>query len=1056
MTYPVPTVLTQSPYLNLLITSAAAPSGYPIAISQWTTDAYVGVGVGTVIGYSGPKFSIYIPIGTTKVSVLLSTRDLSSKSRKAVVATDLSAITIQQSRSFVIGEELGVITPKLGTNFKVISTVEFINYPVVIYADSPTTSDQYVTFEMDTSFYAETQLSTGDTPKVSIFLHGDVANHPFIKNSTLYAASVTSAPVAPSPSPSPAPAPSTCSTGNCVVNVDECGTGNIYTPTEPTDLGGNGGGVIVPIDAFDPNNPSDIGELLTKLSGLIDSSHLANDLRQRIPILDNLNVGYNAFKTSIINDNKVLANELVGLRNAVTGFSAYIQDIQDIEVNERYALTQTINRLVATIGTRTAALEEKSLVMARINGSLLAEKTIKIDLSGHVAGYGLSAEMDPNGDQISEFRVAADRFSIAPDAYNSYTTPPANMLFEGFVWQDMSTIKIDPNTGKNIGTTKWWVETTQTWSLTTVKAAQPLVYLTSPTTLPDGTVVKPGLYVNQATIYKLTADKIDTRGLVIKDSTGKILFGGGNNLDWSLVSGIGRPADGATVGAPIGTLVAGVRSEDMATVATNFNKANDRNAAAITAPSIPNSSVEHALQTDGSADISFDWIWGGNESAIDGFFVFVHQSSSNVTHTFGTNPSNETIYTVPAGKRSFIVYGTAADKFYTFGVQAYRSVDPDISATGVIRTTIATAAVYRPASLIAFNGNVVGTINGIQANTLVQDASNALSIANKAKDDLITINGIAADIASDNKLTPVEKQTTRGAWDTIIREFTGIYNQATDLGAVSERDLYLNAVGGLGYYLNAGNSSINLGTTIPLWINDQNLSVTTDIHGPTFRSMWSAYGESKQGVLNAIAREASKRADWSTVSGTGKPQDNADVTANNTAAGIKNQGALATQNWVNVGSTVRFPDGSVMNTGDFINRLSKIGTNNISTFMESAAIGNAYIGNAAVKTLNIDGNAVIVPSGSTGVYSASVTLSMDFPGVVAIIGTFTQGGGKNRHAWRVTMNGSTLQAENPIEGTLGSITTGSYVGAGVHTFAISCDVTTGDGRCGIVVLGIKR
>ncbi|MFQ5510191.1 MAG: phage tail protein, partial [Leptospirillia bacterium] len=37
-------------------------------------------------------------------------------------------------------------------------------------------------------------------------------------------------------------------------------------------------------------------------------------------------------------------------------------------------------------------------------------------------------------------------------------------------------------------------------------------------------------------------------------------------------------------------------------------------------------------------------------------------------------------------------------------------------------------------------------------------------------------------------------------------------------------------------------------------------------------------------------------ADWSQVTGLGRPQDNADVTANNTAAGIAGQGALATAN----------------------------------------------------------------------------------------------------------------------------------------------------------------
>jgi len=76
------------------------------------------------------------------------------------------------------------------------------------------------------------------------------------------------------------------------------------------------------------------------------------------------------------------------------------------------------------------------------------------------------------------------------------------------------------------------------------------------------------------------------------------------------------------------------------------------------------------------------------------------------------------------------------------------------------------------------------------------------------------------------------------------------------------------------------------------------------------------------------------------------------------ASQVNGLGALATQNNVFIGSTVRFPDGTVMNTGDFINRLSKIGRNNISTFIESGAIGSAYIGYAAIGAAHIQDAAI--------------------------------------------------------------------------------------------------
>lgn len=847
-----------------------------------------------------------------------------------------------------------------------------------------------------------------------------------------------------------------------------CGTGNTYEPTvhvnsggtdtgtggTGTDGGSGGGGIT---------GTTSVSEILDKLSGYIEFTHLASTLRQRIAILDNIPAGLTNLKSLVHNDNEVLSRELLALRNDLTNAMGYIEELNSIIVDETKTLVSTVKTLVAQNATGlTAALREESSVRAEQTGALFGEKVIKIDLDGNIAGYGLSAYRDPTGKFTSDFRVASNTFSIAPATYNSYYPPAVNLRFDGFVWQDMSAFKADPVTGENVGTTKWWNEFNQTWQLTPVKAAQPFTYLTTPTVMSDGTVIKPGLYVNNAAITHLTADRIDSRGLAIKDESGNTILGAGEKLNWNFVTGTGRPEDGATRGAPIGTLVGGVKVEFLTEAVTNYNKSNDRNPAAITVPTASMASLQHAEQTDASVDISFEWGWSGVEKDIDGFFVYVYQHPARTDdkaptiHTFGTDVYKETVYTLPAGKRAFIVYGTAADKYYTFGVQAYRAVDADINSSGIIRTTIKTVGPYRPKSTIAFSGNVIGTIDGLSANTLVQGATAAYNMADQATKDVAAVNKLATDIGADNKFTGVEKQSARVAWNSLVREMVGIVNQAIGFNITTVKDAYVTAAYGLGYYLNGGSTAIDFSVSYPLWINDTNITLTTDINGTTFRDMWVAFYEKRQTLMNEIAKEAAKRADWSSVSGTGKPQNNADVTANSIAKGIAGQGALATKSWVNVGETVKFPDGTVMNTGDFINKLSKIGTNNISTFMESAAIGNAYIGNAAVKTLNIDGNAVVVPSGSIGTYAASVTISMDFPGVVAVIGTFTQGGGKNRHAWRVTMNGSTLQAENPIEGTLGSITTGAYVPAGVHTFGISCDTPTGDGRCGIIVLGIKR
>lgn len=77
---------------------------------------------------------------------------------------------------------------------------------------------------------------------------------------------------------------------------------------------------------------------------------------------------------------------------------------------------------------------------------------------------------------------------------------------------------------------------------------------------------------------------------------------------------------------------------------------------------------------------------------------------------------------------------------------------------------------------------------------------------------------------------------------------------------------------------------------------------------------------------------------YTEITGT-KPPSDADKTSSNVAKGITNQGAFAT--------------------------LSQITKDNISTYIETAAITKAYIGNAEIDTLKLAGNAVTVPQIAT-------------------------------------------------------------------------------------------
>lgn len=174
--------------------------------------------------------------------------------------------------------------------------------------------------------------------------------------------------------------------------------------------------------------------------------------------------------------------------------------------------------------------------------------------------------------------------------------------------------------------------------------------------------------------------------------------------------------DGNLIGTVNGTDVA-----DVTTAVTNFDARNDRLSTTPANPTIATdgTAVDHVVNTDGSSDISFEWAFSGSGPAynIDGFLIYVRASTSASSYTFGSSPAEETIYSVPADKLALILTGVATNKYYTFGVQAYRIVDPDVNASGVIRSSISQPSIggenpYQPSSSVAFAGTITGTIGG--------------------------------------------------------------------------------------------------------------------------------------------------------------------------------------------------------------------------------------------------------------------------------------------------------------------------------------------------------
>ena len=108
----------------------------------------------------------------------------------------------------------------------------------------------------------------------------------------------------------------------------------------------------------------------------------------------------------------------------------------------------------------------------------------------------------------------------------------------------------------------------------------------------------------------------------------------------------------------------------------------------------------------------------GVEADIDGFIIITYNSASNTAYTLGTAPPLESSFSVPANRRAFFMYGAPADKYYTFGVYAFRKVDAALASSGLVISAISASTVvgenpYQPSTTVAFAGNITGTIDNV-------------------------------------------------------------------------------------------------------------------------------------------------------------------------------------------------------------------------------------------------------------------------------------------------------------------------------------------------------
>lgn len=132
-------------------------------------------------------------------------------------------------------------------------------------------------------------------------------------------------------------------------------------------------------------------------------------------------------------------------------------------------------------------------------------------------------------------------------------------------------------------------------------------------------------------------------------------------------------------------------------------------------------------------------------------------------------------------------------------------------------------------------------------------ASAAQTTANTASTNASSALSTLATMRSNGFLDAAEKPALIREWGSVNTERGGIVAQANAYGIVTERDAYTAAHDALSVYL----SSLT-----PAW---DNTTVDTPIIPATDQSKWGDLYGTRQVVLNKIADEAGKRAQWTQV-----------------------------------------------------------------------------------------------------------------------------------------------------------------------------------------------
>lgn len=377
-------------------------------------------------------------------------------------------------------------------------------------------------------------------------------------------------------------------------------------------------------------------------------------------------------------------------------------------------------------------------------------------------------------------------------------------------------------------------------------------------------------YLNGALLVNGTviADKIDSRGLSIRDASGNVILAAGSalptayaaagtlnsevcggNMVWgvgdSASSGPGQYGNAITLLRSSGSDAYGFVAGDVLTISADVW-------------------CDSACSSAGQNSTVFLWLENAAQS---------WTASASFSHSGSTPSRKSATLTLPSDIASWVSIGVGV---FHQGANAGTTPAGTVWAQRVQVERGPVATQYSPgvqpgATYGAPAGTYVGStlaqdVEG-NASTALANAGTAITNAANAQASANSALGQLQAIASDGILSRGEKQQTLIDWAELSNAQAGLVNQANAYGIVTERDAYTAAISALSAYLSG---------LSPQW---GDTSQDTTIIPATWRAKWAGAYDARTVLLTKIAAVAGMRADWASVGGAGKPENNATVGA---------------------------------------------------------------------------------------------------------------------------------------------------------------------------------